>query len=751
MENIKGRLLAIFMAIVLVIHVGIIQTYAAEESQNQLPSEEMQQSSSEFGTQETKEIFSGQDNLIEGEADETDIDTDSSIFKNSDSSYDLFYDTVAEDANNYERTKTLAAPKKITNLKVVISGNNSLKLSWSKLSNVTGYRVYRSIDGRNFTYLKTLKGNNVLTYTDKNLAIEKKYYYKVRGYIDDVALGKRIYGILSDTVSATVFRVWQKIVNFNAMPSSYNSIRLSWSKLSGVTGYRVYRSTNGKDFTYLKTLKGTNILTYTDKSLLTGKTYYYKVRAYLDDKKTNKRYYGAFSAGVSAKPTLGKTTINSIVNYSEKKAKISWSQVTGANGYEIYQASSQTGTYTKVKTITSGSTLTYIKSNLAINETYYYKMRAYRTVDGSKVYGDYSNIKNVTIKDWVKETADSKLKKMTLEEKVAQLFVVTPESITGVGKAVIAGNTTKKAIQNYPVGGIIYFSQNIQNKNQFIQMVQGTQEFMQERANMKAFIAIDEEGGTVARISGNPNTGVPKTPSMSQIGATKDPNQAYKIGKTIGDYLSEFQINLDFAPVADIANLEGSIMLERSFGTDATLVGDMVFAQVKGFKEKNMICALKHFPGLGYTVSDTHLGYVKTDRTKSQMQSCEFIPFKKGIEAGADIVMVGHVSVPNLTGNDTPSSLSKEVITDILRNELGFQGLVVTDALGMKGVSQYYTSDEAAVKALQAGVDILLMPQNFQTAYNGVLKAVQNGTITEERINQSVYRILKLKAERGLM
>lgn len=658
-----------------------------------------------------------------------------------------------EGIGNYKskKTKTFAIiPQKVTNLKAAVSGSNSIKLSWSKLSNVTGYRVYRSTDGKNFSYIKTLKGNNVLTYADKNLTLEKKYYYQVRGYVDDTILNKRFYGELSEVASVAILRVSQKVTSIEATVSGYNSIKLCWNKLSNVTGYRIYRSIDGKDFAYLKTLKGTKVITYTDKDLTTGKTYYYKVRAYLDDTKSNKRYYGAMSASVKEKPILDKVTIKSVTNSSAKKATLSWNKVTGASGYEIYQASSKTGTYTKVKTITSGSTLTYAKTNLDINKTYYYKIRAYRTVDGGKTYGAYSAIKNVTIKDWVKETVNSHLEKMTLEEKVAQLFVITPESLTGVGKVVRAGDTTKKAIQNYPVGGLIYFSQNIQSKEQFIQMIQQTQSFMQEKAKMKAFIAIDEEGGTVARISGNPNTGVPAVPSMNQIGASGETNQAYEIGKKIGEYLSEFQINLDFAPVADIANLEGSIMLERSFGTDAQLVGNMIAAQVKGFKEKNMICALKHFPGLGYTTNDTHLGYVKTDRTKDEMQGCEFIPFEKGIEAGADIVMVGHVSVPNLTGDDTPSSLSKVVITDILRKELGFQGLVVTDALSMKGISKYYTSDQAAIKALEAGVDILLMPQDFKTAYNGVLKAVKNGTITEERINQSVYRILKLKVERGL-
>ncbi len=353
-------------------------------------------------------------------------------------------------------------------------------------------------------------------------------------------------------------------------------------------------------------------------------------------------------------------------------------------------------------------------------------------------------------RDLVKEKAQSYMSNMTLEEKVAQLFVVTPESLTSVKKVIKAGDKTKTAISYYPVGGFVYFSQNIQSKEQFTQMLSQTQSMMQERIGIKAFTAIDEEGGVVARISGNANTGVDALPHMRQIGQSGDPNQAYEVGSVLGELLSEFQINLDFAPVADIANVENSIMLERSFGSEPELVGDMVAAQVKGMKEKNMISVLKHFPGLGFTTGDTHEGYVKTDKTKDQMRECEFIPFKKGIEAGADIGLVGHVSAQNLIGEDTPSALSKTVVTDILRGEMGFDGVIVTDALNMGGVSNYYTSNQAVLKAIDAGVDILLMPANFYSAYSEVVEAVKSGVISEERIDESVYRILRLKVQKGL-
>ena len=213
---------------------------------------------------------------------------------------------IIEGIGNYtsKKTKTFAIiPQKVTNLKATAPDSKSVKLSWSKLSNVTGYRIYRSTDGENFSYIKTLKGSNKLTYVDENLTFEKRYYYEVRGYVDDETLNKRFYGVLSDVTSVAVLRVSQKVTNLKATVSSYNSIKLSWDKLSDVTGYRIYRSTDGKNFTYMKTLKGTKIVTYVDENLTTGTTYYYKVRAYLDDTTIDKRYYGALSASVKAKPT----------------------------------------------------------------------------------------------------------------------------------------------------------------------------------------------------------------------------------------------------------------------------------------------------------------------------------------------------------------------------------------------------------------------------------------------------------------
>ena len=257
------------------------------------------------------------------------------------------------------------------------------------------------------------------------------------------------------------------------------------------------------------------------------------------------------------------------------------------------------------------------------------------------------------------------------------------------------------------------------------------------------FIAVDEEGGSVARVA---DAGLGQTVDSAQtIGESGDPNNAYQAGVTIGGYLSEFGFNLDFAPVADLANVENSVMEGRSYGSDAASVSQFVTSMMQGLSEQNVTACLKHFPGIGSSVQDTHDGLAVTDRSAEEFRAQEFTVFQAGIDAGAEMIMVGHMAAPSLTGDNTPCSLSQAVVTDILRNEMNYDGVIITDALNMSAISQYYSADEAAVLALRAGCDMLLMPEDFETAYNGVLQAVQEGTISEERINDSLRRIYRIK------
>lgn len=337
------------------------------------------------------------------------------------------------------------------------------------------------------------------------------------------------------------------------------------------------------------------------------------------------------------------------------------------------------------------------------------------------------------------EIVNAGIEVMPLEDKVAGLFIVTPEAITGVSTAVQAGDGTRQALAQYAVGGLVYFSKNIQSREQITAMLDNTELY----TKYPIFLAVDEEGGSVARVA---DAGVgTKVDSAKTIGESGDANNAYLAGQTIGADLAGLGFNLDFAPVADLANTDGSAMEKRAYGSEAQAVLPYVTSMIQGLSEQGITSCLKHFPGVGSTAADTHSGLTTTERTAEQFRAEEFTVFQSGIDAGADMVMIGHIAAPGLTGNNDPCTFSEEVVTNILRNELGFKGVIVTDTLNMKSVSDYYGADEAAVMALRAGCDMLLMPEDFEKAYNGVLQAVQDGTISEERINDSLRRIYRIK------
>lgn len=260
------------------------------------------------------------------------------------------------------------------------------------------------------------------------------------------------------------------------------------------------------------------------------------------------------------------------------------------------------------------------------------------------------------------------------------------------------------------------------------------------------FLAIDEEGGIVARI-GNSAIEVPYVGSMGNVGASGDPEQAYEAGSTIGEYLQDLGFNLDFAPDADVLVDPSNVTIgERSFGSDPELCGQMVHRFIDGLHEHGIASCIKHFPGLGDTESDTHTSAAWSSRTIDDYRGTEFVSFRGGIDAGTEMVMISHLSNSELTGSDLPASLNKTVITDILREELEYDGIVITDSLRMGAVSERFDSAEAAVMAVEAGADILLMPADFSSARQGIIDAVQNGRISEERIDESLDRILRTRA-----
>ena len=328
-------------------------------------------------------------------------------------------------------------------------------------------------------------------------------------------------------------------------------------------------------------------------------------------------------------------------------------------------------------------------------------------------------------------------------QKVCQLFFVRPESITGVGQAIQAGEGTREALATYPVGGIAYFAQNIVDETQFRTLVTGTAAMAGE---VPLWFGIDEEGGPlVARIANSGCFDVPQLPEMAEIGASGDPEMARQAGATIGTYLADLNISVDFAPVADVLVDPASIMAGRAFSDDPEVAASMVAAFVEGMQSCGVCATAKHFPGHGATEADSHTGAAVSMRTLDELRSCEFLPFKAAIDAGVSLVMVGHISTPVASGEDIPATLSPVAITDWLRGELGFDGVVVSDAMEMEAVNQLMDSAGVACAFIRAGGDMILMPADFGQALQGVLDAVASGAITEDRLDESVRRILRAK------
>ena len=341
------------------------------------------------------------------------------------------------------------------------------------------------------------------------------------------------------------------------------------------------------------------------------------------------------------------------------------------------------------------------------------------------------------------------LETMTAEEKIYQLFVVTPEQLTGWGGTVTqTGDTSRAAIAEKPVGGLIYFSHNLETPAQTIAMIEG----LQEASKLGLFISVDEEGGGVVRIADNPAMGVKWFDNMGSVGKTGDPEKAYEVGSTIGSQIKELGFNLDFAPVADVfSNPNNRVIGNRSFSSDPQMAATMVEACTKGFMDSGMLCTLKHFPGHGDTGTDSHYGAAESTKTLEQLRECEFLPFQAGIEAGAPFIMMGHVTLPNVTEEDLPATLSKEIVDGLLRQELGYEGIVITDAMNMGAITNHYNSGEAAVLALNAGVDMILMPNDLTDAVQGVTKALEEGKLTQEQIDEKILRILETKIQAGII
>lgn len=331
---------------------------------------------------------------------------------------------------------------------------------------------------------------------------------------------------------------------------------------------------------------------------------------------------------------------------------------------------------------------------------------------------------------------DTIIASMTLHEKICQMIIVTPSVLTGQSK-VTSADTMYLALQNYPVGGMIMDKSNIVSGPQLSGMISQAQSYM----TIPMIMTLDEEGGRVTRL-------------MSTIGTTQiGPMYSYhELGTevaafnamTIGNDIRRYGFNMDLAPVADVwSNPANTVIGDRAYSTDFDEAATLVSAAVSGFHMSGVACCIKHFPGHGDTSADSHYGSVYVYKTLDEIRADEFKPFISGIGAGADAVMVGHLIVAD-QGN-VPALFSYPLLTGVLRNELGFNGVIMSDSLQMKAMTDYYGAGDIPVMAVAAGCDVLLMPTDLEITVSSLEAAVENGVISEERIDQSVRRILILK------
>lgn len=344
--------------------------------------------------------------------------------------------------------------------------------------------------------------------------------------------------------------------------------------------------------------------------------------------------------------------------------------------------------------------------------------------------------------DPVKVRAEELLSGMTLREKLCQLMIVRPEVLTGESPVTAAGETTRLALETYPVGGLIYSVDNLVTQEQTREMITNTQSY----SKLPLFISADEEGGNVGRLMYKlGTTWVNSMYSYKDEGA----DTAYANAKTIGTDMVSCLFNTDFAPVADVwTNPENTVIGDRAYSDDFEQAAELVASAVRGFTDAGVVCCLKHFPGHGDTSTDTHEGAAVVSKSLDELRAGEFLPFVSGIEAGADMVMIGHITVTSV--DPEPATISKAIITDVLRGELGWDGVVISDSLDM-GALAGYDNGEVCMKFLEAGGDILLGIPDIETALTALEAAVTDGRLTESRIDESVQRVLELKISHGII
>ncbi len=350
-----------------------------------------------------------------------------------------------------------------------------------------------------------------------------------------------------------------------------------------------------------------------------------------------------------------------------------------------------------------------------------------------KNFVDWSEPSDANIPDPMEVKVEETLKNMTLEEKIAQMLII-------FHKGTEMDDELKEELETYQPGGFILFANNINTFDSTKKLIDD----IKNTAHIPMFIAMDEEGGAVQRLKALTDIQATDVPPMLDLGNTKDLNLAYDVGKVIAEELLALGVNLDFAPVLDVIENEESFMGNRSFGMDPTLVSQMGISLGNGLMDAGVIPVYKHFPGHGSTIVDSHYDLPVITKTKEELMQKDLLPFINAIEKKAPMIMIGHLAIPSISEN-MPASLSKEIIQDLLKEELHYEGIVITDALNMKALTNQYSEEEIYEMAIVAGADILLMPKSSENAIQVIKNSIVQNGISEDRINESVRKILTIK------
>ena len=331
-----------------------------------------------------------------------------------------------------------------------------------------------------------------------------------------------------------------------------------------------------------------------------------------------------------------------------------------------------------------------------------------------------------------------KLNNMSLKDKIGQMIMIDYRDVTEMTVEL------ENVLTNYNPGGFILFKSNIATFNQ-------TQQFLNDiknATNIKSMISVDQEGGRVQRL--DERVGFKKYPPMSEIGKTMDERIAFELGVKMGAELKSIGVDMDMAPVLDIfSNPQNKVIADRAFGTNGEIVKKMAFAYADGLKTENIIAVGKHFPGHGDTSKDSHIDLPIIEKDLETLKQLELIPFIEAVNKKLPGLMVAHIAVPKITKDATPSSLSKIMISDLLKNDIGYNGLIMPDSLKMKALTNYFTNEDIYLRCIEAGNDFVLMPQDIKEAYETIYRKVNEGIISETRIEESVYKILFTKFDYG--